>query len=87
VDDDGRAMMKARLAPGTVYPPHERFATEECLVLAGDFWADNQKLVAGDFIAGRTGNEPLPLWSEGGCELLLKIPIPYQIMPKAPEKK
>ena len=72
---------------GTVYPPHERIATEECLVLSGDFWADNQKLTAGDFIAGKMGNEPLPLYSEGGCELLLKIPIPYQIMPKPPEER
>src|SRR5436305_1363632 len=61
VDEDGRAMMMAKLAPGTVYPPHERLATEECLVLSGDFWADNEKLTAGDFIAGKIGNEPLPL--------------------------
>jgi len=83
VDEDGRALMKARIAPGAVFPPHQRIGTEECLVLSGDFWADNQHLHAGDFVAGREGFEPLPLSSEGGCELLLKMPIPYQIMPQA----
>jgi hypothetical protein len=81
VDEDGRALMKARFAPGAMFPPHQRIGTEECLVLSGDFWADNQHLKAGDFVAGLAGDEPLPLSSEGGCELLLKIPIPYQIMP------
>jgi anti-sigma factor ChrR (cupin superfamily) len=87
VDEDGRALMKARFAPGAMFPPHQRIGTEECLVLSGDFWADNQHLKAGDFVAGRAGDEPLPLSSEGGCELLLKIPIPYQIMPQPPEEK
>lgn len=83
VDDDGRAMMKARFAPGATFPPHMRTGIEECLVLSGDFWADNVHMHAGDFVAGRPGEEPLPLYSEGGCELLLKIPVPYEIMPKA----
>ncbi|HYM21350.1 MAG TPA: cupin domain-containing protein [Candidatus Kapabacteria bacterium] len=82
VDDDGRAMMKARFAPGATFPPHLRVGIEECLVLSGDFWADNQTMTAGDFVAGRPGEEPLPLYSENGCEILLKIPIPYQIMSK-----
>jgi anti-sigma factor ChrR (cupin superfamily) len=82
VDDDGRAMMKARFAPGATFPPHIRTGIEECLVLSGDFWADNVHMHAGDFVAGRPGEEPLPLHSENGCELLLKIPVPYEIMPK-----
>ena len=86
VDEDGRALMMARFAPGAMFPPHQRIGTEECLVLSGDFWADNQHLMAGDFVAGRAGDEPLPLSSDGGCELLLKIPIPYQILPKPPEE-
>jgi hypothetical protein len=86
VDDDGRAMMKAKFAPGASFPPHVRTGIEECLVLSGDFWADNQILHAGDFVAGRPGEEPLPLYSEKGCEILLKIPIPYQIMPQPEEK-
>lgn len=86
VDEDGRALMMARFAPGAMFPPHQRIGTEECLVLSGDFWADNQHLMAGDFVAGRAGDEPLPLSSDGGCELLLKIPIPYQILPPPPEE-
>jgi anti-sigma factor ChrR (cupin superfamily) len=86
VDEDGRALMKARFAPGAMFPPHQRIGTEECLVLSGDFWADNQHLHAGDFVAGRAGEEPLPLSSEGGCELLLKIPIPHQILPQMEKK-
>lgn len=82
VDEDGRAMMRARFAPGATFPPHVRVGTEECLVLSGDFWADNVHMHAGDFVAGLAGEEPYPLYSENGCELLLKIPVPYDIMPK-----
>jgi len=80
-DEDGRTMLIARLAPGASLPSHRRLGTEECLVLSGDFWADGQKLTAGDFIAGVEGNEPDPVYTEGGCELLLKLPIPHEIMP------
>jgi len=81
VDEDGRTMLIARLAPGAVLPSHKRLGTEECYVLSGDFWADGKKLGAGDFIAGRKGEEPDPVYSEGGCELLLKLPIPREIFP------
>jgi hypothetical protein len=80
-DDDGRSMLIARLAPGAELPSHHRLGTEECYVLSGDFWADGQKLGAGDFIAGFAGYEPDPVHSEGGCELLLKMPIPPEIIP------
>lgn len=78
-DEDDRTMLIARLAPGTVFPPHQRLSTEECYVLSGDFWADGQKLVGGDFIAGKAGEEPSPVYSEGGCELLLKLLLPPEI--------
>ena len=80
-DDDGRTMLIARFAPGATLPSHRRLGTEECLVLSGDFWADGHKLGAGDFIAGLAGNEPDPVYSEGGCELLLKLPIPRELYP------
>lgn len=78
-DQDDRTMLIARLAPGAVFPPHQRMSTEECYVLSGDFWADGQKLVGGDFIAGKAGEEPYPVYTEGGCELLLKLTIPSEI--------
>ena len=80
-DEDGRTMLIARFAPGASLPSHRRLGTEECLVLSGDFWADGHKLGAGDFIAGLAGNEPDPVYSEGGCELLLKLPIPRELFP------
>ena len=80
-DADGRTMLLARLAPGASLPSHRRLGTEECYVISGDFWADGQKLGAGDFIAGLAGDEPDPVYSEGGCELLLKMPIPREIFP------
>ncbi|MEI8133556.1 MAG: cupin domain-containing protein [bacterium] len=78
-DENERTMFIARLAPGASLPSHRRLSTEECLVLSGDFWADGEKLVAGDFIAGREGNEPEAVYTEGGCELLLKMRIPEEI--------
>lgn len=80
-DDDGRTMLLARFDPGAVFPPHHRLSTEECYVISGDFWADGEKLGPGDFIAGKKGFEPLPIYSEGGCELLLKLLIPNEILP------
>ena len=80
-DEDDRTMLIARFAPGASLPSHKRLGTEECLVLSGDFWADGIKLGAGDFIAGLAGEEPDPVYSEGGCELLLKLPIPREIFP------
>ncbi len=77
--EDDRTMLIARFAPGASLPSHRRLGTEECLVLSGDFWADGHKLTAGDFIAGLEGNEPDPVYSEGGCELLLKMLIPNEI--------
>lgn len=79
-DEDDRMMLIARLAPGASLPSHRRLATEECLVLSGDFWADGHKLLAGDFIAGKAGEEPDPVYSEGGCELLLKMMVPNEII-------
>ncbi len=79
-DEDERTMLIARFAPGASLPSHRRLGTEECYVLSGDFWADGQKLGAGDFIAGLAGDEPDPVYSEGGCELLLKLSIPHEIM-------
>jgi anti-sigma factor ChrR (cupin superfamily) len=81
-DDDGRTMLLARFAPGAEFPAHNRLDTEECYVISGDFWADGQKLGAGDFIAGKKGFEPIPIYSQGGCELLLKLRIPNEIMPQ-----
>ncbi len=78
-DENDRTMLIARFAPGAILPSHKRLGTEECYVLSGDFWADGQKLVAGDFIAGLAGEEPDPVYSEGGCELLLKLSIPHEI--------
>ncbi|MEP7233715.1 MAG: cupin domain-containing protein [Ignavibacteriota bacterium] len=80
-DEADRTMLIARFAPGASLPSHRRLGTEECYVLSGDFWADGQKLGAGDFIAGLAGNEPDPVYSEGGCELLLKLPIPHELFP------
>ena len=60
-----RCLLRVSL-PAQSFPSHQRLSTEECLVLSGDFWADGQKLLAGDFIAGREGNEPDAVYTEGG---------------------
>ena len=80
-DEDGRVMVMAKLEPGARYPDHPHRGTEECLVLSGDFWTNGQKLGAGDFIAARAGADHDGVYSEGGCELLLKLPLPHEIMP------
>ncbi|HET9135255.1 MAG TPA: cupin domain-containing protein [Candidatus Kapabacteria bacterium] len=80
-DEDGRVMVIAKLEPGAIYPDHPHRGTEECYVLTGDLQISGHSLKGGDFIAAREGAEHDHVYSNEGCELLLKLPIPYELFP------
>jgi len=58
--------------PGAGMPEHDHHATEDCLVLAGDFWIGDLQLKAGDFHAAFAPSQHLPCRSEHGCRLFIK---------------
>jgi len=58
--------------PGVSLPEHHHHATEDCLVLAGDFWIGDLQLKAGDFHAAFAPSQHLPCRSEHGCRLFIK---------------
>jgi len=66
-----RVSMLVRLAPGASYPAHAHADVEELHLLDGELWIDGQKLVAGDYNYGASGERDERVWSETGCTCLL----------------
>ena len=81
-DEEGRVMVLVRLTAGTSYPDHPHRGTEECYVISGDLQINGHSLTGGDFIAAREGAEHHEVFSNDGCELLLKLPVPYELFPR-----
>ncbi len=80
-DEDGRVMVLAKLEPGAIYPDHVHRGTEECYVVSGDLQIHGHSLTSGDFIAARKDSDHENLYTKEGCELLLKLPVPYELFP------
>jgi anti-sigma factor ChrR (cupin superfamily) len=56
-----------RLAPGARLPAHEHRLTEECIMLEGEAWIGELKLVAGDFHLAPAGSTHPETHSETGA--------------------
>lgn len=72
---DAKAVKEAYLLDfdaGAGLPEHDHHATEDCLVLSGDFWIGDLKLTAGDFHAAFANSQHAPCRSENGCRLFIK---------------
>ena len=63
--------MLVRVAPGTVYPPHEHTGAEECYVIEGDLRVEGRVLRAGDYQYAPAGSSHAEQTTEGGCLLLI----------------
>ena len=63
--------MLVRMAPQTWYPAHNHSAAEQCLVLEGAVSCDGVTAYSGDFTYMPAGSSHQPLYSEGGCLLLI----------------
>ena len=63
--------MLVRMAPKTWYPAHDHPAAEQCLVLEGSLSTEGITAYAGDFTYMPAGSVHQPLYSEGGCLLLI----------------
>ncbi len=81
-DEDGKVMVLVRLSAGAAFPDHAHHGTEECYVISGDLQINGHSLTGGDFIAAREGAEHHDVFSNEGCELLLKLPVPYELFPR-----
>lgn len=60
------------LDAGASLPDHDHNATEDCLVMSGDFIIGDLKLKAGDFHAAFTASRHAPCRSQTGCRLFIK---------------
>ncbi len=72
---DAKAVKEAYLLDfdaGAGLPEHDHHATEDCLVLSGDFWIGDLELTAGDFHAAFAHSGHAPCRSEKGCRLFIK---------------
>ena len=57
---------------GAEMPEHDHHATEDCLILSGDFRIGDLHLTAGDFHAAFAHSQHAPCKSENGCRLFIK---------------
>jgi hypothetical protein len=67
---EGKTML-VRLDPNTTYPAHDHPLAEQCYVLEGDVSSAGVTARAGDYIYMPAGSSHAPLYSEGGCVLLI----------------
>ena len=71
-DSTARSWM-VRLQPGSSLPAHEHDeGQEECLVLQGDVWLDDQQYGPGDYQLAQRGTWHGRVRSDGGCLLFLR---------------
>jgi anti-sigma factor ChrR (cupin superfamily) len=73
--ENDRATYLMRLAPGTTIPAHAHAATEECYVLEGSCEIAGLQLSAGDFLRANRGTTHGPIFSAGGCLVLLSSSV------------
>jgi hypothetical protein len=67
----GEKTTLVRMDPKTVFPAHDHHGAEQCLVLEGDVQSDGVTAYAGDFTYMPAGSKHDPLYTEGGCLLLV----------------
>ena len=67
----GRKTMLVRMDPKTTYPAHDHHEAEQCLVIEGNVRSAGITARTGDYIYMPAGSSHEPLYSEGGCVLLI----------------
>lgn len=75
--DDGITMTwLVRLEAGAVLAGHDHAATEECLVLEGDFWLNDACYGPGDYQIAFAGSRHESARSRYGCLVFVRSPSP-----------
>ncbi len=69
--DRDQITMLVRMAAGTAYPRHVHGGPEECFVLEGDLYVDDDELGAGDYQRAAPGSKHGIQRTERGCTLLI----------------
>ncbi len=65
--EDGVEAYLLRMAPGAHLPAHEHHVAEECIMLEGEAWIGELKLVAGDFHLAPAGSSHPEVTSKTGA--------------------
>ncbi len=69
-----------KLEPGARMPMHRHRGIEECYVVAGDVFTNNQNLKAGDYTCAMEGSIHHPISTTGGALLLIVAPESYEVL-------
>jgi hypothetical protein len=69
--DAGRVTLLARLAPGTVYPPHQHDDVEELFLLGGDVVVNGVTMHPGDYCSASPGSVHAGIHTVGGCTFIV----------------
>ncbi len=69
----GYTILLMKVAAGVQYPPHHHTGAEECYVIEGDLHAEGKSLGPGDFHHADGGTDHNPLFTIGGCTVLLVV--------------
>lgn len=72
---DKRITLLVQMDPGSHYPDHHHDGVEECYVISGDLHIAGTVLRAGDFQRAIGDTDHGPSWTEGGCLLLITLPL------------
>jgi anti-sigma factor ChrR (cupin superfamily) len=77
-DDGSSVSFLIRLAARVALPSHEHIdGAEECLVLEGDLWLDDEHLAAGDYQLAPEGTTHRTIRSDRGCLLFARGPSSF----------
>jgi predicted ChrR family anti-sigma factor len=69
-----------RMQPGSRIPKHRHRGIEECYVIEGDAFTNNETLKAGDYTCAMAGSVHHPISSVNGALLLLVSPESYEVL-------
>ena len=70
--DAGFQSFLLRLSPGTVLPPHDHGALEECLLLEGDMLIGDRSYRRGDYHAALPGSRHAPISTRNGGVVFIR---------------
>ncbi|HEY0546958.1 MAG TPA: cupin domain-containing protein [Pyrinomonadaceae bacterium] len=69
-----------KLEPGAYIPMHRHRGIEECYVIEGDVFANNEALKAGDYTCAMEGSIHHPISTLNGALLLIVAPESYEVL-------
>ena len=70
--DAGTESYLLRFAPGARRPAHNHAMIEECVVMEGDLWIGDLRVMTGDYHVALPGSDHPEVWSDGGALVYIR---------------